>query len=71
MGLCVSKPTSYYTRDPDNFDRAVYATPIAQTRAEKSAAQNEFNQWANELRANGVKVGKVKTERFSYPNYDD
>ena len=70
MGLCVSKQP-YWTDHPDNFGEKVLAIPIKQTRAEKSAGAKELNELRKEVRAQGIKVGKVRSERFSYVSYGD
>ena len=68
MGLCVSKPKTYWTQDPDDASRMVQATEVKLTRAEKRAMQTEMNQCAKDLRAMGLDVDKVKFkfEQFSY-----
>ena len=68
MGLCVSKPKTYWTQHPDDASRMVQATEVVQTRAEKRAMQKEMNQAAKDLREMGLDVGKVKFkfEHFTY-----
>lgn len=70
MGLCVSKQP-YWTDHPDKFGEKVLATPIAQTRAEKRGGADDLHELRKRLQAQGIKVGKVQSESFSYRAFDD